>query len=49
MDKSERIGQLYAGQRWISLNGNFTADELRLIAQQVEESYQKAVKNGSKK
>jgi len=48
MDKPIRIGSLYAGQRWISLNGEFTADELRLIAQRVEESYKIAINGGKK-
>ena len=48
MADKERIGKTFVGQRWIALNGNFTADELRLIAQNVEKAY-KVAQNGNKK
>ena len=48
MPKTEkRIGDTYVGQGWIELHGSFTFHELRLIAQKVEMSFNKA--NSGKK
>jgi len=44
-----RIGNYVTGQRWITLNGNFTSSELYEIADKIESSYNKAFKNVDKK
>jgi len=43
-----RISNYTTGQRWVSLNGNFTSTELYEIADQIEKSYNKAFKNDKK-
>ena len=47
MAKKERIGKTFVGQGWVELDGKFTYDELRLIAQEVEKKYRVAT-NGNK-
>ncbi len=42
------IKDIVVGQGWIELEGAFTFDELRSIAQRVEKNYLKA-RNGNKK
>jgi len=43
-----RISNYIIGQRWITLNGDFTSTELFDIANKIETSYKKAFKNGNK-
>ena len=43
-----RISNYTIGQRWISLNGDFTSSELYEIADKIETAYNKAFKNGNK-
>ncbi len=47
--KEDRIGNILVGQRWISLKGEFTYDELKAIANRVEIAFNKAFNNGVKK
>ena len=44
-----RISNYITGQRWITLNGNFTSSELYEIADKIEAAFNKAFKNGNKK
>ena len=44
-----RISNYTTGQRWISLNGDFTSTELFEIASKIEAAYNKAFKNGNTK
>jgi len=37
-----RISNYIKGQRWVTLKGDFTSGELRDIADQIEEAYNKA-------
>lgn len=44
-----RISNYTTGQRWITLNGDFTSSELQDIVNKIESAYNKAFKNGNKK
>lgn len=44
-----RISNYTTGQRWVTLKGDFTSEELFDIANKIEASYNKAFKNGDKK
>ena len=45
---SIRISNYTRGQRWITLNGDFTSEELFDIASKIESAYNKAFKNDKK-
>lgn len=43
-NRNEFIGAILPGAAWITLKGNFTADELRKIADEINIEYDKIVK-----
>jgi len=43
-----RISNYTTGQRWITLKGDFTSEELFVIASKIESAYNKAFKNDKK-
>lgn len=45
---SENKVDFYPGANWVSISGNFTPEELRDIANQIDEAY-KDVEDGNKK
>ena len=36
--------QYTVGQRWLQIDGAFTSDELRIIADKIDEAYNRALK-----
>lgn len=47
-DRGERISPIIPNANWIGLDGNFTPDELRAIADRIDDSYSRRKKrNGN--
>ena len=40
----DKVGPVFVGQKWVELNGTFTFDELRDLANRIEKSFNKAFK-----
>ncbi len=45
----ENIVNFYPNAKWASIQGNFTADELREIAEQIDNPELREVEDGDKK
>lgn len=43
-NRGEFIAPLLSGASWINLKGNFTANELRIIANKIDEEFAKILK-----
>ncbi len=43
--RKEFIGDILPGASWITLKGNFTSNELRKIAQEIDAEFAKIIRN----
>lgn len=46
MNKQRRVGKLLDAQKWVELHGNFSPQELRMLADRIDKNYKKV--NGNK-
>ena len=43
--RKEFIGAILPGASWITLKGNFTSNELRMIADEIDKEFAKIIRN----
>lgn len=45
-DRGELVAPILPGASWVALRGNFTSNELRAIAKEIDDRFAEAMRNG---